>query len=64
MDDAAHMPQLGDDPAAGLVHLVCHPAPTHDLFGGPDAGGVGPAEALLEMPIASLTMRPAEARWP
>ena len=44
--NAADMPQLQEDPAAGLVHGVGHQAPAVDLLPAVDAGRPGVALAL------------------
>ncbi len=44
--DAAHVPQLQEDAAAGGVHGVGDVLPASHLFFRPDARGVGIAHAL------------------
>lgn len=50
VDDAPDMPRLGKNPVASLVNAVLDPAPTGDLFGRPQADGVGPTKPLLGDP--------------
>ena len=47
MDDPAHMPELADDPAAGLMDLLDHRLPGLGLRVVPDAGRKRRAHALL-----------------
>ena len=46
MDDPAHVPELAEDPPARLVHRLDDRLPRLPLLLGPDAGRIGPAEAL------------------
>ena len=64
MGDAADVPELQDDAAAGGVHGLGHLLPAFDLLGAdrcpacrrsPGPGGV--------IWVASVMIRPAEARW-
>jgi hypothetical protein len=47
MDKAAHMPQLQDDTAIGLMNRIGNGLPCLDLLGRPDTGGSGPPRSLL-----------------
>ena len=47
MNDAAHMPELADDPATGLMDLFDNGFPCFGLRIVPDTGGKGSAQALL-----------------
>src|SRR3546814_2180792 len=47
MDDAAHVPELRDDAAAGFMHRAGHRLPPFDLRVGPQAGRRRPAETFL-----------------
>ncbi|MNE74126.1 hypothetical protein D3C80_1701800 [compost metagenome] len=45
MGNAPHMPQLQEDPSASAMHRLGHVGPAAHLVVGPDAGGVGVANA-------------------
>ena len=47
MHDPAHVPELGDDAAAGAVHGLDDPSPRGHLFGRPEPRRAGPAQPLL-----------------
>ncbi len=63
MDEAAHVPELGEDPAARIVHRRRRRFPAFDLRFGPQARRKGPAKPSRLIPVASVRIRPAAARW-
>ena len=62
--DAADMPELQEDAAALVVNGLRRELPARNLLRGPDAGrgAIQPFPCAL-MFVASVTIRPAVARW-
>ena len=62
MDQPAHVPQLRDDPPAGLVDGVGHRLPAVDLASFHRPGAFGQPRPSRLIPVASEMIRPALAR--
>lgn len=62
VDYSTHVPELSNDAATALVHRVCHTAPTIDLLECPHPVAQGQPKPWREMPMASVMIKPAEAR--